>query len=103
VSHFPTAKTQRDFRLVAIFEEAREVTQFHVVVTVVGARPEFDFLDLNDLLLEFRLVLLLGFRVLELAVIHQPGNRRDSLRRDFDEIHVLLLRHAESIGKLHDS
>jgi hypothetical protein len=48
-------------------------------------------------------VLLLGFGVLELAVIHQSGDRRDSLRRDFDEIHVLLFRHAESISELYDA
>lgn len=47
VSHFAATETQRDFRLVAVVEKANEVAQFDVVVTVVSARTEFDFLDLD--------------------------------------------------------
>jgi hypothetical protein len=103
VGHFAATETQRDFRLVAVFEEADEVAQLDVVIAVVGTGAELDFLDLDDLLLKLGLVLLLRFLVLELAVVHQTANRRDRLRSDFDQIHVLLFRHTERISELHNA
>lgn len=38
VSHFAATETQRDFRLVAVVEEANKVTQLDVVVAVISAR-----------------------------------------------------------------
>src|SRR5690349_17110151 len=51
VSHFAATETQRDFRLVAVFEEANEIAELDVVIAIIGTRAEFDFLDLDDLLL----------------------------------------------------
>jgi hypothetical protein len=49
VSHFTTAETQRDLGLVTLFQELGQVAQLDVVIAVIRARAEFDFLDLNDL------------------------------------------------------
>jgi len=51
VRDFTTAKTQRDLALVTLIQETLDVAQLDVVVTIVGPGAEFDFLDLDDLLL----------------------------------------------------
>ncbi|KOT21156.1 hypothetical protein DM47_3612 [Burkholderia mallei] len=103
MSHFTAAETQRDLRLVAFLEEAHQIAKLDVVIAVIGSRAEFHFLDLDDLLLELRLVLLLGFLVLELAVIHQTANRRSRLRRNLHQVNIQLFRFTESLGESHDA
>ena len=67
-------------------EEPDQVPQLDLVIAFVSARPELHFLDLDLLQLELGFVLLLRFPVLELAVIHDPANRRLGRRRDLDQI-----------------
>ena len=74
--HFPPAKAQRDLGFVTFAEESDQIPQLDLVIALVGAGPEFDFLDLDLLELEPCLVLALGFAILELAEIHDPANRR---------------------------
>src|SRR5690606_35481283 len=50
VRHFPTPETQGHFGFVALFKEALEVTQLHLVVTFVSTRTELDFLHLDGFL-----------------------------------------------------
>ena len=76
VGNFPTPKPQGDLALVAIIQKALDVAQLDVVVAVVGARAEFDFLDFNDFLLGFRFSRLFLFGVLEFSVIHEPAHWR---------------------------
>src|ERR1700682_6097384 len=76
VRHFPPAKAQRDLGFVAFAEESDQIPQLDLVIALVGAGPEFDFLDLDLLELEPCLVLALGFAILELTEIHYPANRR---------------------------
>ena len=59
VRHLAAAEAQRDLGLVAFFEEADQVAQLDLVVALVGAGTELDFLDLDLLLLELGLVPLL--------------------------------------------
>jgi hypothetical protein len=47
VSHFTTTETQGDLGLVAFIEETDQVTQLDVVVAIISARTELDFLDLD--------------------------------------------------------
>lgn len=94
VRHFPAFKTHGNFGFVAIVEEFDQIAQFDLVVTFLGARPEFDFLDLDLLLLllgglQFFILFKLVF-----AVIHDFTNRRIGIGRYFDQIHVCI------IGKL---
>src|SRR5438445_4588055 len=49
--HFTTAKTQRDFRIVTIFQKFGEITQLDIVIAIIGTGPEFNFLDQDDFLL----------------------------------------------------
>jgi hypothetical protein len=46
---------------------------------------------------------LLGFLVLELAVIHQTADRRLGLRRDLDEIDSGFLGHRERLSRGHNA
>ncbi|CAD9225256.1 hypothetical protein BCEN4_480099 [Burkholderia cenocepacia] len=103
VSHFTAAETQRDLRLVALFEEAHEIAELDVVIPVIGTRTELDFLDLDDLLLQLRFVLLLRLLVLELAVIHQTANRRHRLRRDLHQVNIQFFRFTESVSEFYDT
>ena len=59
VRHLAAAEAQRHLGLVALLEEPDQVAQLDLVVALVGARPELDFLDLDLLLLELGLVRLL--------------------------------------------
>src|SRR5690606_31922024 len=64
---------------------------------------ELHFLDLDDLLLGPGLVLALLFLVLELAVVHHPANRWNSLRRDLDQVELGLLGHAQGFPQMDDA
>ncbi len=73
MGHFTAAETQRDLGLVTILEKADQITQLDAVITNVRSRAEFDFLDLDLLLLLFRRMTALALLVLELAEIHDPA------------------------------
>src|SRR5437660_7811649 len=68
--HLASAKTQRDLGLVAFAQEPDQVPELDLVIALVGAGPEFHFLDLDLLELKPRFVLAFGFAVLELAEVH---------------------------------
>jgi len=103
VSHLTAAEPQRDFSLVALFQEAAQIAQLDLVVTFVGRGTEFDFLDLDDLLFGAGFGLPLLFLVLELAVVHQTADWRIRVGRDLDQIHVSLFGKTERIGELYDA
>ena len=103
VRHLAAAEAQRHLRLVALVEELDQLAELDLVVALVGAGAELDFLDLDLLLLELRLVGLLLLAVAELAVVHQLADRRHRQRRDLHQVHVLLFRHAQRIGDGHDA
>ena len=56
VGHFAAPETQRDLRLVAFVQEADQVAQLDRIVAVIGTRPEFDLLDLDDFLFKLGLM-----------------------------------------------
>ena len=103
VGHFTATEPQRHLGLVAFLEEAAQVAQLDLVVALVGGRTEFDFLDLDDLLLRTSFGLTLLLLVLELTVVHQTADRRLGVRRDFHQIHVALLGKTERVGDLDDA
>ena len=53
--HFPPAKAEGDFHLIAVFEELIHLPKFHVVIVRVDIRAHFDFFDVDGLLLLPRL------------------------------------------------
>src|SRR5690606_803426 len=89
--------------LVALFEETLQVAHLDLIVALVGAWPELDFLDLDDLLLGTSLVLPLLFLVLEFAVVHQATDRRPGLWRDLDEIEIGLFGHSQRFTYMNDA
>ena len=101
--HLATTEAQRDLGLVAFGQEARQVAKLDLVVAFVRARPELHFLDLDLLQLELRLVLLLRFPVLELAVIHDPADRGLGHRGDLDQVELGSFRLRNRIAQRHDS
>ncbi len=101
MGHFATAIAERDLGLVAFFKKLDEVTQLDLVVAVVSARPELDFLDLDLLLLLLGLMGLLLLAVLELAEIHELADGWLSKGSDLDQIDLLFFRHLEGLTYRH--
>src|SRR5690606_12564554 len=85
VGHLAAPETQRDLRLVALFEEALQVAKLDLVVAFIGAGPELDFLDLDDLLLGLGLGLPFLLLVLELSIVHQAADGGHGLGRALHE------------------
>src|SRR5690606_5602264 len=103
VGHLPAPKTQRDLRLVAMTEEANQVTELDLVVTLLGAGPKLDLFDLRLLLL---LAGGLGLLVLlehELAVVHDSAYRGIRVRRDLHEVQTQLFGGRKSLLNRHDA
>ena len=99
--HFAPAETQGNLYLVTVFQKFEHAAHLHIVIVLVRIGPEFDFLDLDDLLLLTGLGLfLLGF-VLELAVVHDLADRRRRIRRDFDKVEPGLFGHRHGPFRRH--
>lgn len=95
VSYFATAENQRNFGLVALLKETPDVLDLEHQVMIIGLGTELDLLDLHMNLLFAGLLLFLALLVLELSIIHDPADWRNSCRRHLDQVELLLL------GKLH--
>ena len=67
-------KEDRRLDLVALLEEAHRMVLLELVIVLVGVRPEFDFLDLDPVLLLLRFVLLLLLQVGVLSVVDDLGD-----------------------------
>jgi hypothetical protein len=63
--------------------------------------PELHFLDLDLPLFELGFVLLLGFGIFVLAVVHQTAHRRFRGRCDLDQIHPCLFGHLVGRSQTH--
>src|SRR5690606_14854886 len=87
----PATKHHRDLHLVAFLQEPARVPDLELEVVRLDARPHLDFLDLDLVLLLARRPSLPRLLVLELAVVHDPDDRRPRRRRDFHEVETLLL------------
>ena len=103
MGHLATAEAQGDLHLVAVLQEADHVAQLDVVVAVVRLRAELHFLDLNDLLAGLGLGSTLLFLVAELAVVHQPADRRGGVGRDLDQVDIGLFGHAACLTQPEDT
>lgn len=100
VSYFASAELHHSLHAVAFFEETDGVVFLEFVIVIVGIRPEFEFLDLNHVLLLFCVVLLLFLFVLPLPVIHGlcHGWFRGGSDQDQVEPHILRLAHGGGGG-----
>ena len=96
VGHFAPPETKGYLGLVAFFQKTNQISHFDLVITFVGAWPEFDFLDLHLLLLAPGIVLPFAFLVLELSVVHDTDHRGTCRRGNFHEIKTCCLGRSES-------
>src|SRR6516165_9486704 len=103
VHHLAAAEPQGHLGLIALRQEAGEITQLDLVIRLARAGTKFHFLDLNLLLLALSEV---GFLVLleqELAVIHDAHDRRLGGRRHLDQIQFGSRRHLQGVVARHHS
>src|SRR5688572_7827545 len=75
--HLAAAEENRGLHLVAVSEEALDVLLLELIVVLVDLGPEFDFFDVDDLLVLLRFARAFLFLVLVLAEIHDPAHGRD--------------------------
>ena len=87
-----TTEHDRDLDLVALLEEAHDVTLLGLVVVRVDLRAKLHFFDDRVGLVAPRLACLLGVLVLELAVVHELADRRTCRRCHLDQVEICLLR-----------
>lgn len=99
VRHLAATETQGYLGFVAVFDKTTQIAQLDLVVTFIGTRPEFDFLDLDDLLLGARFLLAFLFLVLEFAVVHEAANWRCRIGCDFNQIYVVVFSLLDSLGR----
>ena len=81
MAQLAAAEAQRHFHLVAFFQELEHRAHLHAVVVIIDIWTEFDFLDLDRLLLFAGFVLSFLLFVFELAVIENLTNWWIGVRR----------------------
>src|SRR5581483_1894965 len=93
----------RDLDLVAMLEEAADVSALGLVVMGVDLRPELLLLDHGEHLVAARLAGLLRALVLELAVVHELADGRPGLRGDLDEVEIRFPGQPQRVVDAHDA
>src|SRR5262245_4268119 len=88
----PAAEEHGDLHPVPFAEEVADVPDLEVDVVTARLRAELHFLELAGGVLLARLLLLLLLRILVLAVVHDPADRRCGGGRDLDQIELLPVR-----------
>src|SRR5699024_5549515 len=100
---FTTTEHDRHLDLVPTLEEPDDVTLLGLVVVRVDLRAELDLLDDRVRLVLARLACLDRGLVLELAVVHQLGDRRTGGRRDLDQVEIGFLGQTQCVLHGNDS
>ena len=70
---------------------------------LLNIRAKFDLFDVDDLLLLLGFLLPFLLFLAALAKTHDAANRRLRLRRNLDEVEMLLLCHAQCFARRHDA
>src|SRR5665647_2743918 len=100
---FAAAKHDGDLDLVAGLEEPLDVALLGGVVMRVDLRAELDLLDDRVDLVLAGFPLLDGFLVLELAKVHELGDRRLCHRGHLDEVEVRLGSESQGVFDAYDA
>ena len=103
VSHFTAAEANSDLNAVALSQELLGIAQLGVEIADVDTGGHTDFLDFDNMLVLFRFFLALGLLELELTVVHELANGRDSVGRDLDQVQTGLIGAVLSLGSRHDA
>ena len=88
VGHFAAAESERDFDLVALFKELRDLLGFHLIIVRVDVRAELDLFQFLGLLLLLGSRLFLLRFVAHLAIVDDLTDRDLLVGRDFNEVHT---------------
>lgn len=94
VRHLAATESQGDLDLVTLIQEFHHRAHFHLIVIGVCAGTEFDFLDLDDLLLFARFSLALLGLIFVFAKVHNLANGRFRIWRNFHQIQTSLFGHG---------
>lgn len=76
MSHLAALKHDGSLHFVTLFQKRQNVIPLHIEIVVGSLRAEFDFLELNGLLVFLGLVLPFAELVEKLSIIDDPANRR---------------------------
>src|SRR3546814_1090581 len=91
MGHLATAEADHDLDLVALVKKARDRAELGLVIAIFRRWTEFDFLDLDLLLLFLRSVRGLVLLIKVLAVIHDLEDRRFRVWRNLNQIETFFL------------
>ena len=86
MGHFASPKTQCYLYLISVLKEVPKFAELYLVVAFLGARPEFNFFDLNLFLFSFGRVPFLILVEEELAEVHHAAHRGLCCRNYFHKI-----------------
>lgn len=98
-----SSKMNGCLHLVAVMKYPHRVVFLELIIVLVGAWAELNFLDGNKSLLLLRLFLLLFLLILPFAEVDNSANRRLSLRRNLDEIQTLTASNLYRLLRRHYS
>jgi hypothetical protein len=107
--HLAAPEADGNLGLVALAQESRQIPDFDLVVTCIGARAEFHFFDLDLFLFLAGLLRLLTLFKLEFAVIHHPAYGWIGVGYDFYQVKLsffcdslrLIYGHHPEVGSVH--
>src|SRR5690554_389710 len=101
--HFPATETDSDFSFVTSLQKATQVAQFYLIIALISSRTEFNFLDLDLLLVFLLLFRVLSFLVEELTIIHQTTNWWLRIWANFHQINTSSFRCLKSFLNTYDT
>src|SRR5579883_937848 len=101
--HFAAAETQSHLDLVAFLEKAAHGLHLDLVIVVVDAGTQLDFLDLDDFLALARFGGFLLLEEAEFAEIENFTDRRTGVGHDLDQVEPRFLRELQSVCNGHDA
>ena len=103
VAHFATLELHNDLDLVSVGKELVRVVDAGFKVVGVDGAGKLNFLDLDDLLILAGFLFLLDALKTVLTVVHDAAYRRLCVRRDHDEVKILLFCHVLCSSELDDT
>src|SRR5215472_161315 len=103
VGHFASTKAQAGFDLVSLCQKAQYVIPLGNVIVLVHVYAELHFLEHNLLLVLLGRALFFLLLVKKFAVIHDPADRRHSVRGYFYQVEVDFAGFLERFVRWKDS
>lgn len=100
---FSTTEKNGEFDLIPIVQKFGGALALGLEIVIIDLRADAHFLQLNNVLILARFAFLPALLIAELAVIHEPTNRRNCVRRNLDKIQTTFTRHFKRITSLNNT